>query len=369
MKFSGQADFNHKRQDKIGVLVTNLGTPQAATGKALKVYLKQFLSDPRVVEIPRVIWWLILNGIILNIRPKRSAKLYETVWTERGSPLLYHTQDQADAISKKLAEHNIDGKMDHVMVRYAMRYGQPSIESVMEEMQRDGASKIVVLPLYPQYSGATSGSTFDAIAALFTKTRWVPHFRFVSSYHDNDNYINACAEKIKAHWQENGRAEKLMLSYHGVPRSYLEAGDPYYCHCQKTSRLIAEKLGLDKEQCITTFQSRFGKAEWLRPYTDATLKELSANGTKSIDVFCPGFSADCLETIEEIAEENKEYFLEGGGESYHYITALNSEPLHIEALADIIRHNIQDWLAEKPMDNEQRYALAHSPDLGYKPKV
>ena len=369
MRFSGQEDFNHRRQDKIGVLVTNLGTPEAATGKALKKYLKQFLSDPRVVEIPRLLWWLILNGIILNIRPKRSAKLYETVWTERGSPLLFHTQDQADAIAKQLAEQNSHSEMDNVIVRFAMRYGQPSIESVMEEMQREGASKIVVLPLYPQYSGATTGSTFDAIAHLFTKTRWVPHFRFIGSYHDDDNYINACVEKIKAHWQRNGRSEKLLLSYHGVPKSYLEAGDPYHCHCHKTSRLIAEKLELNKEQCITTFQSRFGKAEWLRPYTDATLKQLASDGTKSIDVFCPGFSADCLETIEEIAEENREYFMENGGESYHYITALNSEPLHIDTLTKIIQRNIQDWLQEPAMDTEHRYALSHASDLTYKPKV
>ncbi len=369
MRFSGQEDFNHRRQDKIGVLVTNLGTPEAATGKALKKYLKQFLSDPRVVEIPRLLWWLILNGIILNIRPKRSAKLYQTVWTERGSPLLFHTQDQANAISRQLASQNSLAEKDNVIVRFAMRYGQPSIESVMEEMQREGANKIVVLPLYPQYSGATTGSTFDAIAHLFTKTRWVPHFRFIGSYHDDDNYINACVEKIKAHWQRNGRSEKLLLSYHGVPKSYLEAGDPYHCHCHKTSRLIAEKLELNKDQCITTFQSRFGKAEWLRPYTDATLKQLASDGTKSIDVFCPGFSADCLETIEEIAEENREYFMENGGESYHYISALNSEPLHIDTLIKIIQRNIQDWLLETPMDTEHRYALSHSPDLTYKPKI
>lgn len=369
MKFSGQDDFNHRRKDKIGVLVTNLGTPEAATGKALKKYLKQFLSDPRVVEIPRVIWWLILNGIILNIRPKRSAKLYASVWTDRGSPLLYHTHDQAEAIRKHLSEQNINGEMDNVIVKFAMRYGQPSIASVMEDLQREGASKIVVLPLYPQYSGATSGSTFDAIAELFTKTRWVPNFRFISSYQDDENYINACAERIKAHWEEKARSEKLVLSYHGVPRSYLEAGDPYFCHCQKTSRLIAEKLDLNKEQCITTFQSRFGKAEWLRPYTDATLKQLASEGTKSVDIFCPGFSADCLETTEEIGEENREYFMENGGESYHYITALNSEPLHIDALTKIIHRNIQDWLVEKPMDTENRYALSHASDLAYKPKV
>tara|TARA_B100000767_G_C19772431_1_gene540756 strand:- start:1295 stop:2326 length:1032 start_codon:yes stop_codon:yes gene_type:complete len=342
MRFKGQTDFDHNKKPKIGVLLTNLGTPQAATGKALRVYLKQFLSDPRVVEIPRIIWWFILNVIILNVRPNRSAKLYQSVWTDRGSPLLFHTVDQANAIREKL-QHEC-GDNNEIIVHYAMRYGQPSVESELEKLQHQGASKILVLPLYPQYSGATTGSTFDVIAELFSSTRWIPDFRFVSSYHDDERYIQACVDQIKQHWQHNEPSEKLMLSYHGVPKRYLESGDPYYCQCQKTSRLIREKLGLDEQQCITTFQSRFGKAEWLKPYTDETLKELGQGGTLSIDVFCPGFSADCLETLEEIAVENKEYFIEAGGHHYSYISALNSEANHIDALTKIIKNNINSWL-------------------------
>ena len=342
MGFKGQKDFDHKTKPKIGVLITNLGTPEAATSKALKIYLKQFLSDPRVVEIPRLIWWFILNAVILNIRPKRSAKLYQSVWTDRGSPLLFHTVDQANAIEEKFQQEFGDHK--EVIVSFAMRYGQPSVESELEKLQQQGAWKILVLPLYPQYSGATTGSTFDMIGKLFSTTRWIPNFRFVSSYHDDDRYIQACADKIKQHWQQHEPAEKLLLSYHGVPKRYLESGDPYYCQCQKTSRLIREKLGLDETQCITTFQSRFGKAEWLKPYTDATLKELGKNGTQSIDVFCPGFSADCLETLEEIAVENRDYFIEAGGQRYSYIPALNSDSNHVDALCGIIKQNISDWL-------------------------
>lgn len=377
MRFSGQDQFDHRNPDKIGIVISNLGTPEAPTAKALRPYLKQFLSDRRVVEIPRPIWWLILNGIILNTRPKKSAKLYESVWTDRGSPLLYHTQDQASAIQKQLTHTlNETSQLDksvseQIIVKYAMRYGQPSIESTIEQLQNEGANKILVLPLYPQYSAATGGSTFDAVAGLFKGTRWIPDFRFISSYHDDENYINACAEKITEHWQQHGKADKLLLSYHGVPRRYLEGGDPYHCQCHKSSRLIAEKLGLNKDQYISTFQSRFGKAEWLRPYTDATLKELPRQGVKSVDVFCPGFSSDCLETLEEIAVENKAYFLQAGGEGYHYITALNSEANHINALSHLIIRNIQDWLnpSEHNQDTDKRYALAHRDDLPYHPKV
>lgn len=370
MRFSGQSDFDHRRKDKIGVLITNLGTPEAPTAKALRPYLKQFLSDPRVVEIPKLVWWCILNGIILNTRPKKSAKLYESVWTERGSPLLSHTQDQAKAIAAYLASSITAPANEQLIVKYAMRYGQPSIDQMIDELQLEGASKIVVLPLYPQYSGATNGSTFDAIGAIFRKTRWIPDFRFISSYHDDAHYINACAEKITSHWQANGKADKLLLSYHGVPRRYLESGDPYFCQCHKTSRLIAAKLGVDKDQIITTFQSRFGKAEWLKPYTDATLKALPKQGVESIDVFCPGFSADCLETLEEIAVENKGYFMAAGGKTYHYIAALNSDPSHILALSELIKRNISDWLeVTNQRNNVDSYSLAHDKDLPYKPKV
>ena len=367
MRFTGQTDFDHRRQDKIGILITNLGTPAAPTAKALRPYLKQFLSDPRVVEIPKPVWWLILNAIILNFRPRKSAKLYESVWTERGSPLLSHTQDQAEAITRQLQQIDADNR---IIVKYAMRYGEPSIESQLDALQHEGASKLLVLPLYPQYSGATGGSTFDVIGKQFSKTRWVPDFRFISSYHDNHAYIEACAQRIQQHWAnaKRPRADKLLFSYHGVPRRYLEAGDPYYCQCHKTSRLIAEKLGLESEQYISTFQSRFGKAEWLQPYTEATLKALPGQGTESVEVFCPGFAADCLETLEEIAVENKGYFIEAGGKRYDYISALNSEAKHIDALTGLIKNAIADWVAGEAENTERRYSRAHSDNLPYKPK-
>jgi ferrochelatase len=355
MAFINNPNYKHSDPDKIGVLLTNLGTPDAPTAKALKRYLKQFLSDPRVVEIPRLLWWLILNGVILQIRPKRSAKAYATVFTEQGSPLLFHTRTQAEAIAQAFAK---DGRTD-VVVDFAMRYGNPSFSSVLDNMFAQGVRKILVLPLYPQYSASTSGSTFDELANNFTKRRWLPDLRFISHYHDDVGFIAACAERIKEHWAEHGRVDKLMFSYHGIPKRYLLNGDPYHCECYKTSRLIAEALGLAKDEYMTTFQSRFGREEWLKPYTDETLKTLPGQGIKSVQVFCPGFAADCLETIEEIGEENHEYFMEAGGEHYQYITALNDRPAHIAALYQLIKHNLQGWqINDDPARAERAAALA-----------
>jgi ferrochelatase len=339
MKYKGQKDYSHKQQPKIGVLIANLGTPTAPTSKALRTYLAEFLSDPRVVEVPKVIWMCILHGIILRIRPSRSAAAYKTVWTDAGSPLMVHTQNQAIALKKTLGE--IYG--DNIHVDFSMRYGQPSITKRIEEFQQAGVNKLLVLPLYPQYSGATNGSTFDAVAHDFLKRRRLPDLRFISHYHDYAPYIDAVTESIRAYREVNGSADKLLFSYHGVPLRYLKNGDPYHCECHKTSRLIAEKLGLSKDDYLVTFQSRFGREEWLQPYTDATLKSLPASGVKSVQVICPGFSADCLETIEEIGEENKEYFMEAGGEEYNYIPALNDSDSHIFALTELIKKNLQGW--------------------------
>lgn len=339
MKYQGSPEFSHQQADKIGVLITNLGTPDAPTPKALHRYLKEFLWDPRVVEVPRLIWWFALNGVILRIRPRRSAKSYATVFTDEGSPLLFHTKAQAESL-----ESHLQGLgHDNLVVDFAMRYGNPSISSVLESMFKKGVRKLLVLPLYPQYSGSTAASTFDAISLDFGKRRWLPDFRFVSHYHDFNPFIEAAAKRIEIYWAEHERADKLMFSFHGVPKSYLDKGDPYHCECHKTSRLIAQKLGLRDDEYVTTFQSRFGREEWLKPYTDATLKAFPGQGVKSVQVFCPGFSADCLETIEEIGEENKHYFLEAGGERYEYISALNARPEHIEALAALVLENLQGW--------------------------
>ena len=353
MKYQGSPTFTHSQSDKVGVLITNLGTPDAPKKAELKRYLKEFLSDPRVVEVPRLLWWMILNFVILNIRPKRSAKAYETVWTERGSPLMYHTQDQANALRKTLQ----DQYGDSVEVDFAMRYGSPSVDSVIDKMLQQGVRKLVVLPLYPQYCASTTGSTFDAVAQSFSKRRWIPELRFVTHYHDNIEYINAVADKIQSHWEQHGRADKLIFSYHGIPKRYLLNGDPYHCECHKTSRLIADKLGLSESEHFTSFQSRFGREEWLKPYTDHSLKAFPEQGVKSVQVVCPGFSADCLETIEEIGEENRDYFLEAGGERYEYIEALNADEAHIKALTKLLDSHLQGW-AMTPESTEQRSELA-----------
>jgi len=339
MKYIGQPAFSHEQQPKIGVLITNLGTPEAPTTSALRRYLAQFLSDPRVVEVPRLLWKCILHGVILRIRPRRSAAAYATVWTSEGSPLMVHTQKQCQSLTESLA--SLYG--ESVVVKFAMRYGQPSIDGTIEAMQKEGVRQLLVLPLYPQYSAATTASTFDAIANDFTQRRWLPDLRFISHYHDYAPYIDALANSVIRHWEEYGRADKLIMSYHGVPLRYLKNGDPYHCECYKTSRLLAERLGLSKDEYMTTFQSRFGREEWLKPYTDETLKGLPAKGVKSVQIICPGFSADCLETIEEICEENREYFIEAGGEDYRYIEALNASAEHIHVLTTLIQKNLQGW--------------------------
>ncbi|MDP4535839.1 ferrochelatase [Alkalimonas collagenimarina] len=350
MRYKNSSFFTHQQQDKIGVLITNLGTPDAPTPKALRRYLAEFLADPRVVEVPRLLWFLILHGVILRIRPRRSAKAYATVFTEEGSPLLFHTKKQCIAIRQQLASKGYQ----NVEVDFAMRYGNPSIHSVLDKLFAQGVRKLVVLPLYPQYSASTSASTFDAIAKDFTTRRWLPDFRFISHYHDFPLYITAAAEQIKQYWQQHGKPKKLLFSYHGIPKRYLMNGDPYHCECYKTSRLIAEQLGLEKDEYLTCFQSRFGREEWLKPYTDETLKSMPDQGIDDVHVFCPGFSADCLETIEEIAEENKEYFLEAGGQNYHYIPALNDSNHHIEALSTLIEQNLQHWHCHADPHRDER---------------
>jgi ferrochelatase len=349
MKYHGYPDFKHNQHGRVGVLLTNLGTPEAPTAKALRPYLKQFLWDPRVVEVPRPLWWLILNGIILRVRPKRSAAAYAEVWTDEGSPLLTHSLNQAKALQCALTE----SYGDQVIVDVAMRYGKPSIASAIDKMLSAGVRKLIVLPLYPQYSAATTGSTFDAIADEFKQRRWLPDFRFISHYHDHSGFINAITNRIKAHWAEHGRTDKLLFSYHGMPQKYLENGDPYHCECHKTTRLIAEQLGLAPNEYMTTFQSRFGRDPWLQPYTDETLKALPQQGVKSVQIICPGFSSDCLETIEEIGGENCEYFLEAGGQRYEYIPCLNAEPDHIELMRTLIEEQAKDWLTAQ-MQNAQK---------------
>lgn len=313
---------------RIGVLLANLGTPDEPTTPALRRYLAEFLSDPRVIEVPRVIWSMILHGIILRVRPKKSAALYKSVWTSEGSPLLAISKQQQAAIQEQLGEG--------YSVKLGMRYGNPSIASGLRELQAEGVRKIVVLPLYPQYAGPTTGSTFDALADELKRWRWVPELRFINNYFDHPLYIEALANSVGEAIAKSGMPQKIIFSYHGMPKRYLTAGDPYFCFCQKTTRLIQEKLALEKNVCITSFQSRFGREEWLKPYTDETLENLPKEGVKNVMILSPAFSADCLETLEELAVENRQVFLNAGGEKYEYIPALNTRPDHIFALAKII---------------------------------
>jgi ferrochelatase len=340
MKYIGTQNFDHEQTPRVGVLITNLGTPEAPQKKQLRRYLKQFLSDPRVVEVPRLLWWFILNGVILNIRPARSAKAYRTVWSEQGSPLMVHTRNQAEALQTSIAQ----SFGDKVIVDFAMRYGSPSIPDVLQGMLDKGVRQLLVLPLYPQYSGSTTGSTFDALAADFTRRRWLPELRFVSHYHDHSAYIAALAQSIRDYRAEHGSADKLLFSYHGIPQRYLDEGDPYHCECLKTSRLVAEELGLPEDSYLSAFQSRFGREPWLQPYTDETLKELAGQGVNSIQVICPGFSSDCLETLEEIEVENRDYFMAAGGKNFDYIPCLNSSPAHITCLQEIVTEQLTGWV-------------------------
>ena len=323
MAYKGQDNLDHLNADKVGVLITNLGTPDAPETGAVRRYLREFLSDPRVVEIPRLIWFFILNLVILVVRPRKSAEAYKGVWTEEGSPLLVYSLAQGEGIQERLRQTY----GEKVVVRVGMRYGNPSIASQLQAFEDEGVRKLVVLPLYPQYSGSTNGSTFDAVARDFLKRRLLPALRFISHYPDYPPYIQAMADHIRAYRDKHGTADKLVLSFHGVPKRFLLKGDPYFHECHQTSQLLAKALGLADDQWMTTFQSRFGAEEWLQPYTDETMKSLPGQGVKSIQVFCPGFSSDCLETVEEIDEENREYFEEAGGESFAYISALNAEQI------------------------------------------
>ena len=340
MKYVGQTDYDHDgASPRQGILLCNLGTPDAPRPAELRRYLKEFLSDPRVVEIPRLLWWIILNLIILRIRPRRSAKLYQSVWTEAGSPLMLYSQEQVKAVKQRLAE-----KYGDIPVVLGMRYGNPSMASAIKQLTDQNVRDIIVLPLYPQYAGATTGSTFDAIAKTFTQLRWVPELQFINGYHKSEGYIQALCTTIKRHIDEHGQPDKLVFSYHGTPERYLKNGDPYHCFCHQTTRLVREKMGLEENQVMTTFQSRFGREPWLQPYTDETLEQLPEDRVKHVAVICPGFSSDCLETIEEINMEARESFIESGGEHFHYIPCLNDDPAHIDALVSIL---------------EKRLALSH----------
>ena len=337
--FIGNSEFKHGTKLRIGVLLSNLGTPDKPQRKELRVYLKEFLSDPRVIETPKLIWKVILNGIILNTRPQKSAKNYQKVWTDEGSPLLVILNKQKKLTQDLLGKENLE-----LEFAVGMRYGNPSIEKGLEELREKNCNKIIVLPMYPHYCAATTGSTFDAVTNTMQKWRWVPSLRFISTYHDHPDYIKALANSIQKHWDEHGKPDKILFSYHGIPKKYFTKGDPYHCLCSKTTRLVREQMGLSDEIAMTTFQSRFGPQEWLQPYTDKTVEKLAKDKVEHLQIVAPGFSADCLETIEELDGENREIFEEHGGKKFSYIPCLNDQSDHINLIGALIKNELQGWL-------------------------
>ena len=347
-RYLPEPSYRHGTPPSTAVLIANLGTPDEATAPALRRYLKEFLSDPRVVEIPKAIWWLILNGIILNIRPKKSAAKYASVWMAEGSPLRVHTERQAKLLKGLLGERG-----HHLTVDWAMRYGTRSIPEMLAQLKANGATRILLVPMYPQYAASTTATVNDEACRWLLKLRNQPEMRFVRNFHDDDGYIAALEKSVRKHWQETGPLgpdDRLLISFHGLPKRSLELGDPYFCECHKTGRLLAERLQLKPEQYRLCFQSRFGKAEWLQPYTAPTLHELGKAGIRRLDVICPGFTADCLETLEEIAQEGRDDFIAAGGKEYHYIPALNEDEAWIGALADLVERQLGGWETRQTAD-------------------
>ncbi len=338
MPFRDEPPAAENAQDRTAVLWCNLGSPDEPTANAVRPYLADFLGDPRVVEIPRAVWALILHGIILRTRPAKSAAKYASIWTSDGSPLKVWTKKQSTLLNGWLGERG-----HRVTVRDAMRYGQPSIASRLDQLKAEGATRVLVLQAYPQYSATTTASVIDAVNAWSARVRRVPEFRFVNDYHDDPGYIDALAQSVTRHWQQNGRPDQLVMSFHGIPERNIKLGDPYQAQCIATTRLLAERLQLTQARYRVTFQSRFGRARWLQPYTEPTLRELGAAGVSRVDVMCPGFPADCLETLEEIAMEGRDAFLGAGGKTFHFIPCLNDSNAWITALAGIADRHLAGW--------------------------
>jgi ferrochelatase len=359
MAFLREPRFVHGTRPRTAVLVVNLGTPEAPEPAAVRRYLKQFLSDRRVVEIPRLVWWPILYGLVLPLRPRQSAAKYAAIWTEQGSPLMVNSRLQATLLRGYLGEQGVEAE-----VALAMRYGEPSVASVLADMARQHTERVLIIPMYPQYSATTTASAIDAVCDALERTRNLPEVRWVKHFHDDPGYIEALKQSVLAHWKAHGRAQdaggKLVMSFHGVPKRTLELGDPYHCECQKTGRLLAEALGLGKDEYVISFQSRFGRAEWLQPYTAATLKALGEQRLARLDIICPGFVADCLETLEEIALEGRQTFVAAGGGEYRYIPCLNGSPAFIHALTRLAHRHLQGWDVARGHAEERAAEAARS---------
>ncbi|MEM8961220.1 MAG: ferrochelatase [Acidobacteriota bacterium] len=341
--FDGEPDFEHGEIPAVGILLAILGTPEAPTEEALRPYLRQFLSDRRVIEIWPPAWKLILEAFILPSRPAKSAEAYASMWAEDGSPLLLISKEQQAGLARRLGERL--GTPIHFAL--GSTYGEPSMAAGLEALRDKGCRRILFVSMFPQYSSTSTGAAFDAGMRALMRWRWLPELRTLTRWHDKPGYIDALANSVRELWDAEGEPEKLVMSFHGVPQRYLEDGDPYHCQCLKTGRLLAERLGLPRDRWVVCFQSLFGREEWIKPYTDETLKAMAKAGIKKVDVICPGFSADCLETLEEIEEENREYFLHGGGEQFRYIPALNARDDHLDFLADLIEQNLGEWVADR----------------------
>jgi ferrochelatase len=358
--------FAHDRAPKVGVLLVNLGTPDAPTPAAVRRYLAQFLADRRVVEIPAALWRPILHGVVLRVRPARSARKYASIWSDQGSPLLAHSLRLRSLLQGALREplRALGLPPDHVQLELGMRYGEPAIDGALDRLRAAGCDRILVVPLYPQYAASTTASALDAVYAYAQSARRMPALRAIDTFHDDPGYVRALAQRIHDYWTKHGRPDKLVLSFHGLPRRVLALGDPYHCLCQKTARLLATEMGLAPEQYVVTFQSRFGAAEWLKPYTAATLEALGKAGIGRVDVACPGFVADCLETLEEIRILGKETFLHAGGREFHAIPCLNDHPAWLAALTDLVLRHLAGWLEPPPDDAARALTLARARALG-----
>ena len=360
-QYVGTSRHVHGQPARVGVLLVNLGTPDAPDTASVRRYLAEFLWDPRVIEAPRAFWWLVLHGIILRTRPKRSAHAYAKIWTPEGSPLLVESRRLAEGVAASLAARHGDA----VRVELAMTYGNPSIGDALARLRAANVQRLVVLPMYPQYSATTTASIFDRVTAELARWRWIPEVRFVNQYFEDEAYVAAVAAGVEQHWREHGR-KHLLFSFHSIPKRYFTAGDPYHCQCRATARLVAAKLGLADGEWSVGFQSRFAREEWFTPYVDALLHDHSHDGPKQVTVVCPGFATDCLETLEEISMQNREMFLSHGGEAFDYAPCLNSSPAHVALYAGLVERHAQGWPGLDGRDDaaEREAARQRALDLG-----
>jgi ferrochelatase len=343
MRYISSPDFHHDAAERIGVLLVNSGTPRSAAPRDVRRFLERMLSDPRIVELPRALWLPILYGLVLPFRPRRSARKYRKIWSASGSPLL----DLSERLRTELIGTLAQRMLAPLSVELGMLYGEPTVPEALARLRACGAQRILVVPLFPQYCGATTGAVYDQVNGELRRWRWLPELRFIAEFHDDPGYIDALRTSVIQHWEVNGRTSHLLMSFHGIPERYFHQGDPYFCKCQKTARLLADELLLRENEWSVSFQSRFGAAEWLKPYTSSVLAEMPGRGVRDVTVVCPGFSVDCLETLEEIAIENRDTFVRAGGKRFAYVPALNARIEHAGFLAALIAQHCQGWTHEE----------------------